>query len=257
MKHSEETLRLRRLFAVGHTAFILTVFVPLLFLALVVGRNEDVLYFVGWPLSLLLVIVGAALLMPLLHLCVRPTSTLLKISVWVPTLVLAGSALAYTVRLGAVRAALESRECLASPGKRSLNLAYEAADDFYGICQSLLGQPPGKAEEVQSIVDCPDFEMTATEWNRQFNYLASLEARYPCAGVCYTGRRLWYEPGALAPPCSPFVLQKIRVAYTQATIVLGCSLLLLVLLIPVQAQLLDPMLTHYNDLRIAMPSGQA
>merc|ERR1719384_1842929 len=113
MKPSEETLRLQRLFAVGHTAFLLTVFSPLLFLAFVVGLNVDVVYFVGWPFSLLLVFVATALLLPLLHICVRPTGTLLRVSVWVPALVLAASALFYTVRLGAVRSALESRECLA------------------------------------------------------------------------------------------------------------------------------------------------
>lgn len=248
-KYSDEAARLQRLFAVGHTAFVLTVFSPLLFLALVVGLNADVVYFVGWPFSLLLVFVATALLLPLLHMCVRPTGTLLRLSVWVPCLILACSALFYTVRLGAVRNALESRECLASPGKRSLNLAYQAADDFYGICQTLLGQPPGTVEEVESIADCPDFELTAGAWTKQFHYLASLEARFPCSGVCYAGRRLWFDPGTLAPPCSPFVLQKIRVACIQAEIVFGCSLLLIALLIPSQALLVEPMLEHYNELR--------
>jgi len=248
MKHSEDIRRLRRLFAVGHTALILTIFAPMLYLTLVVGLNVDVVYFVGWPFSLLLVFVATALLLPLLHFCVRPTSTLFQIGFWAPALVLACSSLIYTWQLTAARDAFASRECLASPGKRSLNLAHQAADEFYGVCQSILGQPPGKAAEVTSIADCPDFEMMLAEWGGQFNYLASLEARFPCTGTCYTGRRLWYDPGTLAPNCSPFVLQTLQVAHTQASIVLGCTVLLLLLMLPSQSMLVGPMLQHYNDL---------
>jgi len=259
MKHSDEICRLRRLFAVGHAALILITFAPLLFLMLAVGLNVDVVYFVGWPFSLLLVFVATALFLPLLHLCVRPTSTLFQLGFWVPALVLTASAVVYTMELAAARNAMASAECLASPAKSQLNLAYNSANEFFTICQTIRGQPPGKASEVENIADCRDYEHMLDEWGNDFRYLEAVESRFPCAGMCYNARRLWYDTGALAPNCSPFILQKIHAAYIQALIVLGCSILLLLLMIPSQSMLVGPMLEHYNDLieQAAVHSAQA
>jgi len=246
---SNEALRLRRLFAVGHAAFLAAVYLPLLVYAFAISFNTDVRYFVGWPISLLLLFVVAALHVPLFHTCLRPTTRLISTSVWVPALALIVVAIVYHTLISGVLEAMESRECYASAEKKHLQLSHEAADDLYGVCQTMMGQPPGDPEEVASVVDCPEYAEGSLGRRRAFEYLASLEARFPCSGMCYINRRLWFDPGSLAPPCGMFIAQRIRVAKSQAAILVVCSVLLGILLIPARL-LLEPMIEHYNDVLV-------
>lgn len=256
MKPSEEVQRVRRQFAVGHAIFLFVVFLPLFVLALAIGVSEDVSYFVGNLLVLLLLPVPVALVLPALHTVVRPTSRFLLVSVGVPAATLAVTGLVWRVRIDAAVTALGSPECFALPAKHQLHLAYAAADELYGICQTLMRDASGDPQQVLSIWDCVHYEEASKEWGRQFGYLESLERRFPCAGICYGGRRLWHDADTLAPPCGAFAAQWLRSAGTLAAVIVGCSIFLLLLLIPGEAVLLRLLVKRHDNVLASSGFGR-
>jgi len=231
-------------FAVGHVLVLLVVFFPPFAYCLFLGIRVDAAYFLGHgTLVAALALVPLTLLFPAIYLCGLKTinSRMVLTSVWIPVLIfaLAGS----RARMHGIVAmnALESRDCYAFPEKRKLHRAYLVASELRQSCVTR----PGLS--AASIEECPGYESAASAWARQFRYLQSLESRFPCSGVCSYGERLWFEPGTMAPSCGPFAAQWLWSAYTQATIVLGYSVLVGLVSIPAKLLIIDPLVGHFKN----------
>lgn len=244
---SEEVQWLRRLFAVGHAIGLAVLFLPVVPLALSVVSGADVIFWAGRSMLLVILVLALALALPALGGCFRPTSRFFLASVWAPAALLALVSCGYRFRAQATADALLGPACFDHPQRQDLQRAYEAADALYGACLSILVQQPGLPPEIHSVAECPRYPKTAKQWGRQFDYLASLESRFPCAGICYGGRRLWQDAGVLAPSCAPFARQALTGARAWATVLLAYSLLVIVALIPAQVALLSPLVTRYDD----------
>jgi len=253
MKEPEEIRRLQRQFAVGHAAFIFVVFLPPLALALRLGLSPDVLFFADRGLLLLLTAAVLGLIFPFMHVCFRPTNRFMLVSVWLPALTFFFVGFMYRYRTSAATAALRHPSCFDDPAKKGLEKAYRAADELYGVCMAWRPPPTGAPAAVDSIAECPDYHSALRLWGREFNYLATLERRFPCGGVCYAGRRLWVDPGTYGAACSPFAAQWMSSAHVQATILLGYSIFVMVVLIPSHIVCLSPLVRRYDEELLASP----
>lgn len=230
-------------FAIGHVLVLLVVFFPPFAYCLFLGIRVDAAYFIGHgTLMAALALVPLTLLFPAIYVSgiKRVNSRMVMFSIWIPLLMyaLAGS----RSRMHAIVAmnALESRDCYSFAEKRKLHRAYLVASELRQSCTT----QPGYS--AVSIEECPGYQSTASAWSRQFRYLKSLESRFPCSGVCSYGERLWLEPGTMAPSCGPFAAQWLWSAYTQATIVLGYSVLVGLASIPTKLLLIDPLVGHFR-----------
>lgn len=253
MKEPDEVKRLQRRFAVGHTAFLLVVFLPPLALALHLGLGPDVIFFAGRGMAFLLVAVVVALFLPLMHMCFRPTNRFLLTSVWLPAAVLAFVAFMYRHRTTVATDALMAQPCFDNDDKKGLQEAYLVANNLYGACMAWRPPPTGAPEEVDSVTECPEYHSATRKYRKEFIYLATLERRFPCGGVCYPGRRLWVDPGTYGLACSPFAAQWLRSAHTQSQVLLGYSLFVMIALIPSHMFLLAPMVRRYDHVLHANP----
>jgi len=245
--------RLQRRFAVGHTAFLFIVFLPPLAFALQLGLGPDVLYFAGRGLVLVLTAALLGLICPFMHTCFRPTNRFLLVSVWVPAATFAFVGFMYRHRTSEAAAALRAPSCFDDPAKKRLQIAYLAADELYGACMAWRPPPTGAPQEVDSVTECPEYHVAARDWDKEFHYLASLERRFPCGGVCYAGRRLWVDPGTYGSSCSPFAAQWLIMGHTQASVLMGYSIFIIVVLIPSHMLLLSPMVRRYDHALHASP----
>lgn len=257
MKESPEVVRIQRHFAGGHIAFLLLVFLPPLVLAYGLSAGPDVVFFAGRGIAFTLTAAVLALFLPVLYTCVRPTSRFLLVSVWLPAVTLAFVGLMYRRRTTSAAEALSGRPCFDDPAKQGLQLAYEAADEFYGACQAWRPQvgnrPAGAPEDVHGVAECPNYEIAARKWGRQWDYLASLERRFPCGGICYPSRRLFVDAGTYGPSCGPFAAEWLWVARVQASVLLWYSVFVMVMLVPSHMLLLAPMVRRYDDALVAHP----
>mmetsp|Transcript_79897 Transcript_79897/g.230964 ORF Transcript_79897/g.230964 Transcript_79897/m.230964 type:complete len:256 (+) Transcript_79897:168-935(+) len=251
MKSSEEVRSLRRLFAVGHGITVNFVLLPLLPLALGVATGADVVFWAGRSIQVAIFALLIALALPALGLCFRPTSRFYLTSVWLPMGFLAATSIICRSRIGTASKALMSPMCADHVVKHDLEQAYEDADGLYGTCIAMLVREKGGIPDIAGVADCSRYRKAAIRWGKEFNYLASLEDRYPCAGMCYGGRRLWEDAGELGPPCGPFVAQALDGARLQVNVLLAYSLIVIVLMMASQATMLGSLVRRYDHALMA------
>mmetsp|Transcript_7074 Transcript_7074/g.15229 ORF Transcript_7074/g.15229 Transcript_7074/m.15229 type:complete len:245 (-) Transcript_7074:144-878(-) len=234
-----ERLLSQRQLAYGHFLVLAAVFFPSFSLCLSLSYNEDVAFFVGRYARLALVLLPFLVAVPLLHLCMRPKrGTFFLGSVWIPAVILAWVGGTIRERTGIASASLVNRDCNAFPEKRALHRAHEVAEDVYKTCVAEGLMP-------NSIMDCPDYPTLEEDSRSQMDYLQGLEKRFPCAGICRPGMRLWSGAGSEAPACGMFVAQWLSGANTQASIILGYSVLSIILSIPAYTHIAKPLVTPY------------
>jgi len=250
-----ECARLHRHFAVGHASFVLLVFLPPLALTISLASGPDVAFFAGTKLLVALVAVFAALALPVMHACFRPTQRFLLTSVWAPAAVFAFVAIMYRQRINYAIQTLPGPECYDTPEKKGLDMAYNAANELYSHCQGADAHPLGKGvvDQVASVKECTRYQEIEREYGRELRYLETLEQRLPCAGICYGHRRLFVHPGVQAPACGPIVAAGIRVPAKFFTAILAYSIVVMLLLIPAQYLVLTPLVARYNDALLNKP----
>mmetsp|Transcript_40343 Transcript_40343/g.128204 ORF Transcript_40343/g.128204 Transcript_40343/m.128204 type:complete len:252 (-) Transcript_40343:2-757(-) len=234
--------RLRNDFALGHLLLLLVVFLPPFAYSLFLGFRPDVAYFVGRGALTALVVVPAALFIPALYANGRRKvlSGMVMTSVWVPALIFALIGGVHSFYAREAIAALESRDCYSFPEKRELQRGYEVAVELYLACT----ERPGL--QLATVADCPRYPVLSDGWKRQFGYLQALEERFPCAGICMRGRRIWQGSGEIAPACGAFASQWLWSAEVQASLILGYGIFLMLASIPVKLLVVDPLVEQIN-----------
>lgn len=243
----EKARKLRTSFAFAHLIVLFMVLFPPFTCSVLLGYRTDAAYFVGrGPLIGALCLVPLVLVFPLLFLgtTTKISSMRLMTSLWVPLVIFALLGSRYRIETKVAMTSLLSKDCYSFQEKAKLQHAYEIAEDLYVSCT----KRPG-LEEV-SVDECPGYLELERTWERQFGYLAALEQRFPCAGICQEARRFWHEPGRLAPDCGTFAAQWIWSAYVQALIVLAYSATLIALSIPAKLLLVDPLVHQLRELAL-------
>lgn len=252
--YSDEVRSLRRLFSVGHAIALIFVILPIIPLTLGVALGRDVIFWAGKAMLLAALVLTLALAVPALGACFRPTIRFLLVSVWLPAGLLAVVSCIYRSRAQQAADALLGPECFGHPVRRDLQEAYEAADAIYGACLSILVQQPGPPPTLASVAECPQYPKLAKQWGKQFAYLADLEGRFPCTGICYSGRRLWQDAGVLAPSCAPFAGAALKGAISWATVLLTYSAVVLFASILAQVLFVSPLVRRYDEALVASTS---
>eukprot|EP00413_Alexandrium_margalefii_P003386 CAMPEP_0204512654 /NCGR_PEP_ID=MMETSP0661-20131031/1071_1 /ASSEMBLY_ACC=CAM_ASM_000606 /TAXON_ID=109239 /ORGANISM="Alexandrium margalefi, Strain AMGDE01CS-322" /LENGTH=252 /DNA_ID=CAMNT_0051517779 /DNA_START=55 /DNA_END=813 /DNA_ORIENTATION=+ len=232
----------RASFAVGHVIALLMVLLPPLLYSIFLGFRIDVAYFVGRKDLSLLLLMPLGCLAPLVYLRGRQklSSGIVMATLWVPMAVYACISLRHLLEASAAIEALEDMDCYAFEGKRHLQRAYEVAEELYTSCT----ERPGM--ELAPVRECPGYSALADAWEREFLYLQALEVRFPCAGICRHGRRLWEGAGRLAPACGRFAVQWLWSAKMQASMVLGYSVLALLASLPAMGLVVNPLVEQIN-----------
>ncbi|CAK0868499.1 unnamed protein product [Prorocentrum cordatum] len=246
-----EAAALRRRFAGGHAFVLLVLFAPPLTLCASLLVSLDVVFFVGrWWLSPLLLL-PLALIFPLLTV-VRPRPTgLILASVLTPCVVFILVGAHYASHTEVAVTTLRSRDCFALDDKKELARAHQVAEQIYrGCAEAVLGTAsvagcPGYREAAEQYGRCRGRQLTSSG-ARQFDYLESLEVRFPCAGICHRGLRLWGPGrGQEAPSCGLFVAEWMGAAHTQAEMVLAYSTVVALAAIPGTTVVLQPFLQNW------------
>lgn len=177
------------------TAFCFAIFVTPIVLCYHIGRDPQVLFWIGdylnWVLFLPILFVWAYLY----HvICRRPSK-------FVMTICLIGSSvvilvLSQHVLLDAYDRANEftARDCDTFPRKLELQRSWEAARTFYASCMAETAEELGigyaSAVSTYRIEDCADYA-TQLDRNPDWGYLAELEEEHYCAGWCERGHAIW------------------------------------------------------------------
>uniref|UniRef100_A0A7S2IUQ5 Uncharacterized protein n=1 Tax=Zooxanthella nutricula TaxID=1333877 RepID=A0A7S2IUQ5_9DINO len=247
MKPSEEAYGLQRLFTVGHAAAAALVFLPPLPLAIALANGVDVRFWVGHIMLLPVAAAVVALALPAFGTLPRPTGGFLSGSVWVPAALIAAGSFACRLHASSVAGELQGPECFVSTERRNLYEAYAEADALYSTCLGLLAQAPGRAPPLMGVADCPQYPEASKRWGRQFEYLAALERRFPCANACYGGRRLWEDPGVLAPSCAPFAAQSLRASAAWSTVLIEYSAVVVLVNLLLHCSLLAPLVRRFEE----------
>jgi hypothetical protein len=234
-----EAAALRRRFAGGHAFVLLVLFSPPLTLCSSLLVSLDVVFFVGrWWLAPLLLL-PLALIFPLLTVArPRPTGLILA-SVLTPCVVFILVGQHYATHTEVAVTTLRSRDCFALDEKKELARAHQVAEQIYRGCAEA-------ASGTASVAGCPGYKEAAEQHGRQFDYLESLELRFPCSGICHRGLRLWgLDHGMEAPSCGLFVAEWMGAAHTQAEMVLAYSTVVALAAIPGITVVLQPFLQNW------------
>lgn len=244
-----EAASLRRRFAGGHAFALGVLFSPPVVLCCSLLVSLDVVYFVGrwWLLPVLLL--PLVFIFPLLTVARPRPAGLILGSLLTPCVVFILVGQHYGTMTDIAVTTLRSRDCFVLEEKRELQRAYEVATQIYRSCV-------GTATREVSVARCPGYEEAAKEHGRQFSYLESLEARFPCAGICHRGIRLWEQDhGMEAPSCGLFVAQWMEAAHIDAEMVLAYSVVVALTGIPGVLAVLHPFLQDWY-MRKAWPHAQ-
>jgi len=219
----------RRSLAIGHTIMLAAVFFPPFVLCMSLS-GADISYFVGRGWLAALIIVPLILFVPFLHSWIRPKKAPFYIfSVLIPAVAFSMVAGYMRVRADIAHNALMQRDCFVLKEQQTLHRAYMAALDFYNPC-AVQYQLQGMT--TPSIEQCPRYDVFAKEFPREMAYLENMESRFPCAGVCRNGRRIFEQPGNPAPACGLFVAQWLGGASVHASIIIWYSIMVAVVSIP-------------------------
>lgn len=231
----------RRSMALGHTLTVLAVFAPPLVICLTLGFDQDVVFFTG-RLGLLPLLMTLLLpVLPMVHLFVGPTSGHFFVaSLVVPAFVFwaVGGILGSTTDIA--QTAMLNRDCHSYKPKQELHRSYDLAMNFKNtICAG-----------EETIQTCNGYNEIAQSNLGNFRYLAALETRFQCGGVCSSGPPLWARkpadrsgtpPASLVPICDLFVAQWLQGASTQASIVKWYGLIVGMLSVPLGFFLFEPL----------------
>lgn len=219
----------RRSLAMGHTIMLAAVFFPPFVLCLSLS-GPDVSYFVGRGWLLALVTIPLILFVPFLHMWIRPKKPMFYIfSIIIPAVVFTLVAGAVRMKADVAHNALMQRDCFLLKDQQNLHRAYMAALDFYQPCavtSGLQGSP------MPSITECPRYLTFEKDFHREMTYLENMESRFPCAGICRNGRRIFDKPGNPAPACGLFVAQWLGSASVHASIIIWYNILALAAAVP-------------------------
>ncbi|CAK0868495.1 unnamed protein product [Prorocentrum cordatum] len=242
-----------RRFAGGHAFVLLVLFAPPLTLCASLLVSLDVVFFVGrWWLSPLLLL-PLALIFPLLTV-VRPRPTgLILASVLTPCVVfiLVGAHYAShtevavtTLRRVAIASPWTTRRSWRVP-TRSLS-KFTAGAPRRSWAQRAWQAAPATGRRPSSTAGAGADSSPPVARGSQFDYLESLEVRFPCAGICHRGLRLWGPGrGQEAPSCGLFVAEWMGAAHTQAEMVLAYSTVVALAAIPGTTVVLQPFLQNW------------
>eukprot|EP00929_Paragymnodinium_shiwhaense_P036261 TRINITY_DN19452_c0_g1_i1.p2 TRINITY_DN19452_c0_g1~~TRINITY_DN19452_c0_g1_i1.p2 ORF type:complete len:249 (-),score=48.85 TRINITY_DN19452_c0_g1_i1:38-784(-) len=219
----------RRALALGHTMMLAAVFFPPFVLCLSLS-GADISYFVGRGWMIALAIVPLLLLVPFLHMWIRPKKwPFYLFSVLIPAVVFACVAGVIRVRSDTAHNALMQRDCFVMKEQMTLHRAYMAAMDFYIPCAT---QWQLQGYSTPTINQCAHYEVFAKDYPQEMHYLQNMEMRFPCAGICRNGRRIFDKPGNPAPACGLFVAQWLEGASVHASIVIWYVILTTIVAIP-------------------------
>lgn len=235
-----DTKQLKRNVASLHVFVVLAVFAPPFMLCMNLAMNMDAAYFNGrWPPLLALFLIPMIIALPAAHIHwpSKMKSTVFLFSIWIPAAIFAGVGGFAKSQAYVTMSALENSDCKSMQEKVHLQRAYEEAKDVIYACE----------DKGIAIEDCPVERRMSKKVMPELQYLQSLEHRFPCAGFCEDGQRLWDNGHNEAPACKAFASEWIRGAYVQAKIVLLYSGFVLLAMIPVFA-LMEPLFKDiYNN----------
>lgn len=231
----------KRFVAWAHSFGMLIVLMPPFMLCIYIGFNSDVKYFVGQAALSGFFVLAWLPIMHFSHHCIRWHNWFFMASLWVPFVFFAFIGGMQRADISNVVDALRSTDCNSFEEKRQLNLAYQDALAVYNNCglYTKIG--------VVSIEECMQYNDVKDTWARQFQYLQALEQRFPCAGVCTPGNiRLWEGAGIAAPECDLFAAEWMWGAKVQATTVLGYTVFMLFVSIPIYMQIIPFLHKYYQ-----------
>lgn len=234
----------------GHALTLFMIFFPPFTLCLCLAFNVDVSFFVGRGALLCLIMIPWMIAVPLVHYWTVPRGWFFFASVLIPCVFFAFIAGSYRERTMVVEGALMNPDCHAFWEKRDLQKAHETALFLYRNCSR---QAEREDWVIQSVTQCPSYPLVMYQMDlvREFSYLQSLEARFPCAGICGGEHtRLWSNPGTKAPSCDLFAAQWVHGGNIQASIMLGFCAVAILSSIPGYQFLVKPFLDNFYSAKM-------
>jgi len=121
-----------------------------------------------------------------------------------PTFALMAVAHAHKVAALSVHTELDAQDCVSFPGKRRLDLAWQAAREILDRCidaESDSAQAPREeVRQVTSVTRCPGYAEGSLRWGREWRYLEALESEHRCAGWCKLETPVWQMFPDTDPP---------------------------------------------------------
>mmetsp|Transcript_83091 Transcript_83091/g.173941 ORF Transcript_83091/g.173941 Transcript_83091/m.173941 type:complete len:266 (-) Transcript_83091:63-860(-) len=242
--------RLQRHFLVGHAALFGLLIWPAVAIFFAVARGEDARYFGGYIQLALLLLVPLACALPFLHVCIRPQTWLVAGSLWIPIVAIWVAAFTYWLRFWLSIHVLSSSSCGESSISGGLEQALVSADTLYETCRGAVRSSStghNSSLEVTGVKECPGFDQLASEQAAALHFLESLEMRYPCAGFCKDGRRLFEEPGRWAPACAPMAASALQAPLRMTSALLVYVLLAAACVATIQFTFVPPLVQRVED----------
>lgn len=246
----------RQSFAYMFTVALLCLYSGPCVLALQLGRDHDAAYFIGrWGL----VAVAVPIYILFMHLVIlgqfatEERKCKKSIFVWtavLPAILLALAGGIYMTDGRYWEGQLLSEECSSygAVEKPHLQKAYVEALEMYQECEKRMieengGKMPMWRPTLQACQEwarlAPVSEQepwkgyqekaskTSINWEKEFTYLASVEANHVCGGFCTPGPMLWSDydiVGRQGGKCSPMVGNKMHVVAREGLVLLVVSL---------------------------------
>lgn len=201
-------LDVMEMFPALFTAFCLATFMTPIVLSFHIGRDPQVLFWIGdyikWVAYLPVLYLGAYVYHTVYRLPSKMVMTVCLIGSCVTILILSDRVL-----LAAYDRANEfaARDCDTFPTKRELQREWESARVYYATCVASVAEETGMTYEsaynAYRIRDCEDYAAQLAA-HPHWEYLGQLEEQQLCSGWCERAQPLWVG-GDVKDSCSAVV----------------------------------------------------